>query len=194
MANPFRDALLRKRIDPEPVLKSVGLSTNTLAKENGFISAQSWYDFAAASADRLDDPCLGYNIGATAGLNTLPNMRVLELPYATLGELLTALVIDVGRFSTLATYLLSTDGTRANLTTQRTFIPASPPAQIDGYFTGFMIRIMRLCTGSKWHPEDLKVQVCNPEAIPVGELPAGSILAKDPRMFLLPCSLDVAAH
>lgn len=179
MAMPFYDALLHQKFDPEPVLKSVGITIETLIKENSFISAQNWYDFAAASADLLDEPCLGYHIGTTAALKSLPNMRVLELPHATLGELLTALVIDVGRFSTLATYVLSTDGTSASLATQRVFVPSSPPAQIDGYFAGFMVRIMRLCSGSRWEPEDLTVQVCDPDAIPVGELPPSSIIAKD---------------
>lgn len=179
MAAPFQDAMLRGNIDPKPVLKSVGLSTEVLSKKDGFITAQNWYDFADAAANKLGDPCLGYNIGATAALKSLPNMRVLELPHATLGELLTALVIDVGRFSNLANYLLSTDGTEASLTTQRVFTPNNTPSQIDGYFAGFMIRILRLCSGSRWEAEKLLIRVCDPDAIPAGELPARSITKSD---------------
>ena len=166
LARPFAQALEARNIAVEPVLFSVGLDPNKLMEDETFIAAQNWYDFAEAVADALKDPHVGYSIGAGAALETLPNLRVLELQHATLGELLTALVIDVRRFSTIAGYTLSTDGVQASLATQRRFQPTAPPGQIDGYFAGFMVRILTLCTGTRWVPADLEISVCTPAAIP----------------------------
>lgn len=167
LARPFAQALERQHHPVEPVIQSVGLDPEMRMDDDVFIAAQNWYDFADAAAAALSDPCLGYSIGSEAALDTLPNLQVLELANATLGELLTALVIDVQRFSTIARYSLSTDGIHASLTTQRTFRPRTPPAQIDGYFAGFMVRILTLCTGNRWTPSDFEIRVCDPTALPV---------------------------
>lgn len=166
MARPFAQALETQNIPVEPVLRSVGLETGSLMEEDVLIAAQNWYDLSDAVAKILKQPCLGYKIGSEAALDTLPNLRVLELPHATLGELLTALVIDVQRFSTIARYSLCTDGTHATLKTQRTFTPRTPPAQIDGYFAGFMVRILGLCSGDRWSLSELDIGVCSPSSLP----------------------------
>lgn len=166
LVRPFAAELQRRGIDPDPVLHQVGLEPEAMGDEDVFISAQNWYDFSGAAAQAADDPQLGYRIGAGAALQSLPNLRVLEFQHATLGELLTALVIDVQRFSTIARYNLCMDGTSASLDTSRNFVPRSPPSQIDGYFAGFMVRLLSLCTGPGWSPGDLTIHVCNPGALP----------------------------
>lgn len=166
LARPFARELVRANQSLEKVLLSVDLDPEKQMEDDVFIPAQKWYDFADAVARQMKDEHLGYRIGAGAALETLPNLKVLELPHATLGELLTALVIDVHRFSTIATYVLSTDGVHAKLETTRTFKPCSPPSQIDGYFAGFMVRILSLCAGPRWAPQELEISVCDTSAIP----------------------------
>ena len=166
MARPFAKALEVENIPVEPVLASVGLEPGLSMDDHLLIAAQNWYDFAEEAARILDRPDLGYSIGADTAMESLPNLRVLELPLATLGELLTALVVDVQRFSTIARYSLWTDGTHATLSTQRTFSPNTPPAQIDGFFAGFMVRILASCSGERWTPSELEIGVCEPSALP----------------------------
>lgn len=158
-SRPYCEELERQHVDVEPVLRAVGLQPDKLDDDATYIPAQAWYDLTDRVAEVLNEQTLGYRIGSEAAIDTLPNLRVLELQHATLGELLTALVIDVRSFSTIASYTLSTDGEIASLVTKRNFNPKTPPAQIDGYFAGFMVRILALCLGDQWAPEELKIGV-----------------------------------
>ncbi len=166
LARPFATELKELGINSDVILWKVGLEPEALHNGDVFIAAQNWYDFTNISAQAADDPHLGYFIGANHALEELPKLKVLKLQMATLGELLTALVIDVKRFSTIAVYKLETDGESAQLSTQRSFVPTEPPGQIDGYFAGFMVRILSLCSGNLWRPQDLHITVCDPTAIP----------------------------
>ena len=193
LARPFASELERRNLDYKPLLRQVGLEPSNLFDDDVFIGAQSWYDFASLAAQKANNTELGYQIGANHAVDTLPNLKVLELPMATLGELLTALVIDVQRFSTIAKYRLETDGARARLSTERSFLPARPPSQIDGYFAGFMVRILSMCSGDRWQPDALSFRVCDVAAIPeriradcrvgVGELSGASF--EFPAVWLL---------
>ena len=166
LTRPFVRELEKRGIDCDTLLRQVSLEPKSLQNNDVFIAAQSWYDFANLAAETAGDAHLGYFIGAHHAVEELPNLKVLQLQMATLGELLTTLVIDVRRFSTIADYKLETDGEVARLITKRTFVPAAPPVQIDGYFAGFMVRILSLCSGSLWQPEAITVTVCDPSALP----------------------------
>ncbi len=165
LARPFVRELELRGIDSEHVLRQVGLDAGSLVNDDLFIAAQTWYDFANLAGEAANDPQFGFHIGANHAVQDLPNLKILKLQMATLGELLTALVIDVKRFSTIANYTLETDGETAQLTTQRLFVPTEPPSQIDGYFAGFMVRILSLCSGNLWKPKNLTITVCDPSAI-----------------------------
>lgn len=172
MVAPFTIAVAKAGRDPGPLLDKLGLETADLADPEKFIPGQAWYDLAEAAATQLRDPHLGFAIGAKAAFESLPNLHVLHLPHATLGELLHALVIDAPRISSLATYRVSADSETARLETRRNFRPVTTPAQVDGYFAGFMLRILQLCTGPAWDAARVSVTVSDPAAVPGTELEA----------------------
>ncbi|WP_217352322.1 AraC family transcriptional regulator [Ruegeria sp. HKCCA6707] len=171
MVRPFIAAVERAGKDTVPLLARIGLADANLDDPDRFIPGQAWYDLANTAARRCSDPHLGFTIGSEEALDSLPNLQILRLPHATLGELLNALVIDARRITTLATYQIVNDGVTARLVTQRNFTPARPPAQVDGYFAGFMLRILRQCTGPLWDPEEPAVSLADPEAIPLNDRP-----------------------
>lgn len=171
MVGPFVSAIESAGKNPDPLLEKLGLSKEDLERGDKYIPGQVWYDSCEAAAALLNDPHLGYNIGAQAALDRLPNLDILRLPHATLGELLNALVIDASRITSLASYKVGTDGTTAWLETRRRFRPVGTPAQIDGYFAGFMQRILRMCTGPAWQVSRVSITISDPSAIPKQELP-----------------------
>ncbi|MCP4306097.1 MAG: AraC family transcriptional regulator, partial [bacterium] len=171
MTRPFVDAIIRARVDPEPILWANKLDPDKLNDDDAFVPTQRWYDFTEAAADELENPYLGYQVGAHSVLSSLPHMRVLQFPNATLGELLTTLVINSARMGTSARYDLKTDGRWTELTTRRTFRPSKPPAQIDAFFLGFMVQLLRACTGDAWNINDVMTTVCDRSAVPPGEVP-----------------------
>ena len=179
MVQPFLRAVEATGKNPNPLLRKLGLTREDIANAEKFIPGQTWYDFCEAAAALGHDPHLGYEIGARMALDHLPNMDILRLPHATLGELLNALVIDARRITSLATYRVGTNGVTAQLETQRVFKPARPPAQVDGFFVGFMLRILRLCTDTAWHAGRVTVTVSDPKAVPLTEHPV--VIYKDPQ-------------
>ena len=176
MARPFAEALVGAGIDADALLGGVGLAPEALYIDDIFVPAQSWCDFVAAASEATSNPAFGFQVGAETVFAALPNVRVLAFEDAALGELLTALVVGAQRLTTLARYSSSVDGQSAILRTRRTFTPKHPPAQIDAFFVGFMLRILRLCTGDRWSPKALSVMVSDPATIPVAALPRSSLL------------------
>lgn len=166
MSLPFAEAMVRRGRSPSELLTRFGIPSDNLRADDVFISAQGWYDFVQAASDELGDPYFGFRAGYEAVPQALPNIRPVDFTSATFGEVLTALVIDASRITTLANYSLSNDCRQARLVSARSFEPAKIPSQMDGFFVGFMLRMLREFTGDTWNPRLLRITVCDPDAIP----------------------------
>ena len=175
MLRPFADEMTRRGQDPVDVLAEHEVTPAIVAAGDALIPAQTWYDFAQSVAQVLDEPCLGFHIGHLRTLSQLPNIEPVTLASATCGEVLVALTIDAQRILTHNTYTLSNDAELATVISSRTFRPTSPPAQIDGYFAGFMVQIFERFAGDAWDPRALKTKVCRPNAIPPDVLPRDTV-------------------
>ena len=172
---PFANGLKQAGLDPNPTLKAVGLESGMSFAVDGYIPTQQWYDFAEEAARKAKDPHFGYGIGIHSAIETIPHLRVLRIPGATLGELLTTMVINSHFMATSANYQLTTDGNRAELKTIRTFRPTRQPAQIDAFFYGFILRIFKLCIGEDWDGSELVAEVSVPAAVPRADAPAAGL-------------------
>ncbi len=166
MAQPFVSVALSHGLEIERFLEPSGLSLKDVQRGKAFMAGQHWYDLADNLAHALKNPHLGFEIGANAALKTLPNLSILETQNATLGDLLISLVVDVGRISSMANYSLETDGHVGRLVAKRTFTPSSPPGQADGYYLGFIVRLVRSVCGPDWDSKKLRFWVCQPDCIP----------------------------
>ena len=176
MARPFARAMLRAGHNPSVLLTHFGIPSGNSIADDVLISAQGWYDFVQAASDELADPYLGFRTGHEAALGTLPNMKLVDFTSATLGEVLTALVIDASRITTLANYSLSNDGRLARLVSARSFEPAKMPSHMDGFFAGFMLRMLQEYTADTRNPQLLRITVCDPDAIPPDALSRRSVV------------------
>lgn len=167
MAQPFLTAALQHGLLAEPFLAPSGLSFADVQKGEALMSGQHWYDLADEVAKAVGNPHLGYEIGNYAALESLPNLSILRTEGVTLSELLMALIIDVKRLSSMANYRIETDGYVVRVFSIRTFLPSSPPAQVDGYYFGFMVRLVNACCGPDWHPKSFKAWICKPHVVPI---------------------------
>ncbi|NOE44268.1 helix-turn-helix domain-containing protein [Ruegeria sp. HKCCD7319] len=166
MAQPFVSLALSHGLEVEKFLEPSGLCLKDVQRGEAFMAGQHWYDLIDNLAKALSNPHLGFDVGANAALNTLPNLSILETQSATLGDLLISLVVDVGRISSMANYNLETNGHVARLVAKRTFKPSSPPGQVDGYYLGFMVRLVRSVCDPDWDSKKLQFWVCKPDCIP----------------------------
>lgn len=167
MARPFLIAALNHGVAVEPFLAPSGTTYDEVQNGEGLLSGQHWYDLVESIAVSVNDPYLGFRVGTETAMDAFPNLEILRPQDATVGELLTAMVIDAGRVTSLARYSLEVDGPVARLSATRTFKPSSPPGQIDGLFTGFVSRLLRMAFGDTWASDALKVWVCVPGAVPL---------------------------
>lgn len=176
MARPFAEVMIQRGRDPSALLTRFGIRLDDLSADDIFISAQDWYDFVQAVSDELAEPYLGFWVGHEAVPGTLPNMRLVDLASSTCGDVLNALVIDANRITTLASYTMSNNGQLARLESARVFEPTKKPSQMDGFFTGFMLRMLREFTAGAWNPRALRIAVCDRDAIPPDALPRRSLV------------------
>lgn len=175
MLGPFVTAFERQGGDIDKVLTIVGLNRRSLAQE--LLPAQPCYDLMEEMARALDDPYFCYSIGAETRFAKLPNLKVLNTDLASLGELLTALVVDAKRLTNLANYSLTTKADIVVFAQHRTFKPLRPPGQPDGFLAGIILRVIRETIGEYWNPSRLKIRVSSARVIPRLNFPSGVIVS-----------------
>ena len=132
MAQPFVSAGLRGGVDLSPLLEPTGLDLSDIQRGEVLISGQIWYDLLESLSVALDDPLMGFTVGSQSAFDMLPNLKNLRTQDASLGNLLTSMVIEAESLTSLADYMLSVRGRRAELSSKRTFKPSSRPTQADG--------------------------------------------------------------
>lgn len=180
MAQPFLAVALRDNVDVTSLLDPSGMSIADILEGKRMMPGQSWYDFMEGVAARVLNPFLGFQVGSDAAIDTLPNLKNLQLGEATLGNLLTTMVIEAESLTTLADYELVVSGSAATLRSQRSFRPRNKPSQADGYFAGFLYRLLRICCGDSWKASAFELSVCDPDALPKNVF-AGSRVIRGPR-------------
>lgn len=166
MAQPFVSAGLRGGVDLSPLLEPTGLDLSDIQRGEVLISGQIWYDLLESLSVALDDPLMGFTVGSQSAFDMLPNLKNLRTQDASLGNLLTSMVIEAESLTSLADYMLSVRGRRAELSSKRTFKPSSRPTQADGYFAGFLYRLTKLCCGSQWNGSEFGMRICAVSVVP----------------------------
>ncbi|WP_160116554.1 AraC family transcriptional regulator [Ruegeria sp. AU67] len=166
MAQPFAAIALQNGADIDALLEPTGLSLKEIQLGEALMSGQKWYDFIQSLAEVIEDPFMGFHVGSKVAFENLPNLRNLRTNDATLGNLLSSMVIEAESLTSLADYQLSIRGKHAELCSERTFRPSFRPAQADGYFAGFLVQLMQFCCGSQWDASSLDMSICDPSTIP----------------------------
>ena len=166
MLRPFVAALMPAGVDTTSILRDHGLDADALFEPDRFMPAANWYRLVEDGAKRIGNPYFGFEVGVRAELAALPNFELVPLFEGSLGELLVALVVDSGRVTSAARYDVSTGPTLSVLSTHRVFHPSPRPAQVDAFFAGFMLQVLRRYAGATWDAGNVSVQVCDPRAVP----------------------------
>ena len=168
MAQPFVSVALKQGLDAEALLEPTGLTLQQVRAGEELMAAQHWYNLMETVAEQIQTPTLGFQLGRQLALEELPNLRKLRTDHATLGDLLSTLVIEAASLTSLADYELRIGGRIAHLSSERTFKPSQPPLQADGYFCGFIVQLAHTCVGTDWRGKEFEAALCNPTCVPKG--------------------------
>ncbi len=164
MTAPVLAELERRGLDTDPIMAAARLSFEDLERQ--FIPAAKAWDFLEYASEAAKDTTLGYSIGIETPSPKLPNLSVLEPTEVTLGERLSKLVVDAARLTNQATYDLSHDSQFALLRQTRNFRPARHPKQAEGFFAGFIVKLLNETQGADWAPGQFQISLKDAAVLP----------------------------
>lgn len=179
MLRPFVVGLQRRGLEPQAILHASDIDAEDLLVGEYHLPVVSWYDFAERCAEAANDPFFGFHVGYDATLSTLANFELVDLSRGSLGDLLSALILDARRVISAANYTIINDGQWVKVLAERVFKPAKDPAQIDAFYAAYMMNAFRTYSGKRWDPKQLTVWVCDVSAVPVSDLDGVNILPGD---------------
>lgn len=164
--NPFLLELRRRRIDPRPMLKDLALPTDVPASKDLFVASNSVYEVIQKSAVLAADPYLGHAVGSELGLSDWDPIIAAAESARTVGELLTMFAVNAAEHSTATNFYITTEGERSIFGFDRVVKPAFRPGQIDAFYMGLMLRLLKHATRDHWEPSNVLFTVADPLCIP----------------------------
>ena len=179
LLRPFISELGRRGIPCAPLLEKCGLESEDFLVTEHYITVRSSYSFVEACAKATNDKQFAFKLGHKTPLQSLANFELVDLSRGSLGDLLSALILDARRVNSSATYTIINDGEWVNVAGKRVFRPGILPAQADAFFAAYMRNAFRIYSGRRWTPELLTIWVCDPSAVPVAELDGTVVLKGD---------------
>jgi AraC-like DNA-binding protein len=169
--NPFLLELRRRRIDPRPMLKELALPTDVPASKDLFVASTSVYEVVQKSAELANDPHLGHSVGSGLDLSDWDPIIEATEKARTVGELLTMFALNAAEHSTATNFYITTEGDRSTFGFDRVVKPAFRPGQIDAFYMGLMLRLLRHATRDHWEPSNVLFTVADPHCIPPSNEP-----------------------
>ncbi len=163
---PFVEALDRLGADADAILMGNGLLRETVCDPNVFVPAIIIHRFLEDAARAIDDPYFGVQVGERLDLAGWPPFVDAVSRATTLGELLIRFIRSAKEEASSARHSLEIDATYSCFRETRTSKPEIAPAQNDAFMAAIRLGLLRGGADSRWDPEQVRLQVCDPAAIP----------------------------
>lgn len=163
---PWIAELDRRQIDSAPLLEKVGLPLGQSISSKLFVPANSAYRFIDLAARVANEPYLGAKVGLGLDLHALPLISDASEMSVTVCDFLIRIAINSDQHSTSVLMGLEIESKHASFNVIRLFQPDVLPAQIDAYYVGILVNVLRSALHSQWDPQRVSVSVCQPEAMP----------------------------
>lgn len=166
LLTPFTNVLDERGINYEGVFTEFGLSRESLAAPDVFITASVMYRLLEGLARAADDPYLAVHIGEALDLYSWPLFMNAAPRATTFVDFFLRFSMEVGNQATSNTYHLNTDGQHAVFRLQRVVEPELCPGQADAFYVGLFHKLFRHATGELWDPFQIMIRVCDVSAVP----------------------------
>ncbi len=150
----------------DEILDGVGLRRAAFLDDEIFVSALVVYQLCENAAVAAGDHTLLASLGETVDTSSYPPVVEAHKNAQDLGQFLMRFTLEATKHSTSVTEHLDVQGDRAVFSGRRNFAPAQAPAQIDGFYVGLVLSIIRRAVRASWNPLEVTVTVCDPTALP----------------------------
>ena len=165
---PFIEELDRRGIDADSIFSEHKLSREMLNSPELYVPAMVIYRLAEAVAETAGDSFLGVLVGESIDLHSWPPFVSAASKAASIGDFLLSYATNANRLASSVKTQLHTDGDYTTFRPYRVFEPSSPPAQVDGFYVGLFVNMVRQAAGDLWEPNEVLVRVCEPNVVPKG--------------------------
>lgn len=166
LINPFVAELNRRQINIAPLLRAVSFPVELPVCNEMFVPTNSMYRFVQLAAEVADDPYLGARVGYRLDPKSLPQYSLASEKALTVGDLLIRIAINSEHHNTSVKMGLNIDSKWSAFNFVRVFRPDVDASQIDAYYVGVLVNVLKTTLQSVWNPRQVIASLHNPEAIP----------------------------
>ncbi|MEM6566317.1 MAG: helix-turn-helix domain-containing protein [Pseudomonadota bacterium] len=166
LLRPFLSALCDRGLDPEPVLESVGLTENAIARDDETVHVMVVHQFLENCAELVGDPTFCASVGTRLDPTGWPMIESALSTGCSLADFLAIYISGANEVATSVTAYLDVRGDRAVFGETRLFRPTILPAQNDGFMMGLTFSILRRALGNHLNPAGTTLVLCDPNVLP----------------------------
>jgi AraC-like DNA-binding protein len=166
LISPFIAELDRRRIKTAPLLREVGFPTQRPLSNELFVSSNSMYRFINRAAEAADDSYLGARVGYSLDPKVLPQYLLASEQALTVADLLIHIAINSEHHNTSVKMGLNVDSNWGVFNFVRVFQPDVDASQIDAYYVGVFVNVMKTALQAAWNPRQVIASLHDPDAIP----------------------------
>ncbi len=154
----------------DELLDGVGLTRTSFDDPETFVSAIVLYQFFEDAAAAAGTTRLLFDIGQAMDMTKWEPMVKATEDAKTVGDFLSFFAIEATEHSSATRQNLELHGDKAIVFGRRSFNPTFVPAQIDGFFVGLLLSLLKSMLGSEWKGQEVIVTVSDPLCLPKGHL------------------------
>ena len=165
---PFLHELDRLRIDTDAVLGRHCIARNSVQDANLFISSNIIHRFLEDAASAAADPFFGVHVGEQLDFSNWLPLIDAATNAVSLADFLTRFIVAAGEDASSAKYSLDVQGAHTFFRENRISEPDIMPSQNDAFTAAYLLAILQGVLGEHWDPNPVLLQICNPDALPVG--------------------------
>jgi AraC-like DNA-binding protein len=165
-ATPIVTALDKRGVRTDAVLEGMGLTRAAFKDPETFVHATVMYQLCEEAAKATQDPHFMTQVGETIDTAGWKPLIKAGETAKTVGNFLTAFAIAATAHSSATQQCLEVRGQNAVFVGRRSFEPSIVPAQIDGFFVGLLITIVRRALGVNWKPAEVLIILSDPSVLP----------------------------
>ena len=166
LIQPFLIELRRREIEVDSLLREFDLTAETVANQDLFVPASVVYRMLERFVTASGDAHLGVQQGERLDISTWSPFAEAAKKSGTISELLTRCSINAQADASSVNLILRTAGERSDFQVKRFAETSSRPAQVDAFWIGILVSILKKACGSNWDPAKVIASVCDAGALP----------------------------
>ncbi|SLN51557.1 DNA-binding transcriptional regulator AraC [Pseudoruegeria aquimaris] len=162
---PFVSHLGARRLDVAGLLGAKGLSPEDARDPERLVQADVVYELLEDFATAAGDPWLGVHVGEGMDLAKWPVTQQALSNGATLGEMLTGMVMAAPRYGSSVHHALEIGPDETVYRVRRQFRPRAVPLQTIGFGFALTLRLLDMAEGG-WAAETVTLETPSARALP----------------------------